>query len=56
VPTGGGAVTALGRAFDTWLERKLHEMFDSVALEPLPPDLLSLVNQLDKVEAPETNK
>ena len=45
------AVSALGQAFDTWLERKLHAMFDSTALEPLPADLLALVNQIDKKDA-----
>lgn len=54
--SGSGSVTALGRAFDSWLERKLHEMYDEVALEPLPPDLLSLVNQLDKSDDADTKK
>ena len=35
-------------AFDSWLENKLHTMFDAVAAEPLPPDLLKLLDQLDK--------
>jgi hypothetical protein len=35
-------------AFDSWLEKKLHTMFDAVAAEPLPPDLLKLLDELDK--------
>jgi hypothetical protein len=32
-------------AFDVWLERGLHELYDSVAQEPIPPSLLDLINQ-----------
>ena len=35
-------------AFDTWLEKKLHNMFDAVAAEPLPPDLVKLLERLDQ--------
>jgi len=35
-------------AFDTWLEGKLHNMFDAVAAEPLPPDLVKLLQRLDE--------
>ncbi len=35
-------------AFDTWLEKKLHNMFDAVAAEPLPPDLVKLLEKLDQ--------
>jgi hypothetical protein len=35
-------------AFDTWLEGKLHNMFDAVAAEPLPPDLIKLLQKLDE--------
>lgn len=35
-------------AFDSWLETKLHKMFDAVASEPLPPDLVKLLEQLDQ--------
>ncbi len=41
----GGGTSA---AFDTWLERKLHEMFDSVTAEPIPDDLLKVIAELDK--------
>ncbi len=35
-------------AFDVWLESKLHTMFDAVAAEPLPPDLVKLLERLDE--------
>ncbi|MBB2200555.1 hypothetical protein HLH28_03000 [Gluconacetobacter tumulisoli] len=31
--------------FDLWLRRELHVLFDAVAHEPVPPDLLRLVEQ-----------
>jgi membrane protein involved in colicin uptake len=31
-------------AFDMWLDRRLREMCESVAAEPLPDELLRLVN------------
>ena len=31
------------KAFDTWLQRGLHEIFDDVAREPIPDDLLKLI-------------
>ena len=30
-------------AFDLWLQRGLHQLYDQVAKEPLPPDLLRLI-------------
>ncbi len=30
-------------AFDVWLQRGLHQMFDAVAAEPVPEDLLRLI-------------
>ncbi len=30
-------------AFDLWLQRGLHELFDEVVKEPIPPDLLKLI-------------
>lgn len=32
-------------AFDIWLRRGLHQMFDDVAREPIPPELLRLIDQ-----------
>ncbi len=37
-------------AFDSWLETKLHKIFDSVAAEPLPQDLVQLLDDIDKAE------
>ncbi|MBX9700442.1 MAG: hypothetical protein K2X74_13465 [Acetobacteraceae bacterium] len=31
------------RAFDLWLERGLHQLYDQVAKEPLPEELLRLI-------------
>ena len=33
------------KAFDTWLQRGLHEIFDDVAREPVPEDLLKLIQE-----------
>lgn len=30
-------------AFDVWLERGLHELYDGVAREPVPAELLRLL-------------
>ena len=30
-------------AFDVWLNRGLHQLFDDVANEPLPEELLKLI-------------
>ena len=30
-------------AFDLWLNRGLHQLFDDVMKEPVPPDLLKIV-------------
>ena len=30
-------------AFDLWLHRSLHELYDSVTVEPIPPELLRLI-------------
>jgi len=32
-------------AFDLWLQRGLHEMFDDVMREPIPDELLRLIEQ-----------
>lgn len=33
------------RPFDVWLDRGLHSMFDSVAQEPIPDELLRLIDE-----------
>ncbi|MBB3174194.1 hypothetical protein FHR90_002030 [Endobacter medicaginis] len=39
---GGGAS---GRAFDLWLNRGLHSLFDGIASEPVPEELLRLIEE-----------
>ncbi len=34
---------AIDQAFNTWVDRSLHEMFDEVAREPIPDELLKLI-------------
>ncbi len=44
-------------AFDDWLEKKLHHIFDAAAMEPIPKDLLKLLEKLDETEgAPKKDK
>ena len=31
------------RPFDMWLQKQLHAMYDEIASEPLPKDLLNLI-------------
>jgi len=32
-------------AFDLWLQRSLHQLFDQVAKEPIPEELLRLIEE-----------
>ncbi len=43
-------------AFDDWLEKKLHNIFDTVAMEPVPKDLLKLLEKLDEAEEKKNEK
>lgn len=50
--SGGGAkdvARATGkpndRPFDMWLHKQLHAMYDEIASEPLPDDLLKLIDK-----------
>jgi Anti-sigma factor NepR len=47
-PRASGAKSTPG--FDEWLERKLRKIFNSAAAEPLPPDLVNLLEKLDDAE------
>jgi hypothetical protein len=38
------------RPFDMWLQKQLHAMYDEIAGEPLPNDLLNLIDH-DAAEA-----
>lgn len=35
-------------AFDIWLKRGLHQLFDDVAKEPIPEELLRLLEERDE--------
>jgi hypothetical protein len=41
-PEGAGRVD---QAFDLWLHRSLHQLYDRVAAEPLPEELLKLIEE-----------
>ena len=34
-----------GSAFDIWLHRGLHEIYDKVSREPIPEELLRLIEE-----------
>ena len=36
--------SAAERPFDMWLQKQLHAMYDEIASEPLPGDLLNLID------------
>jgi len=40
-----GPEDAVERAFDLWLERGLHQLYDQVAKEPVPDALLRLIEE-----------
>lgn len=42
---GRGRKAAPDVAFELWLERGLHKMYDDVANEPIPAALLELIEQ-----------
>ena len=47
-PPGEGPVfglTAEEQPFDKWLRKQLHAMFDEVVNEPLPADLVRLIDE-----------
>lgn len=51
-PEGGRAVKTArpspkgnDRPFDMWLHKQLHAMYDEIASEPLPDDLLNLIDK-----------
>jgi hypothetical protein len=35
----------MDQPFDHWLHKQLHEMYDAIAKEPLPDDLLRLIDE-----------
>lgn len=44
-PGSTGAKKPGDKAFDTWLKQGLHQIFDDVAREPIPLDLLKLIEE-----------
>jgi hypothetical protein len=42
---GPGRRAAPDVAFGLWLERGLHKMYDGIAGEPIPPELLELIER-----------
>jgi hypothetical protein len=44
-PGRAGKAALPNAAFDIWLRRGLHQIFDDVAREPIPPELLRLIEQ-----------
>ncbi|HLG45851.1 MAG TPA: hypothetical protein VKY24_06385 [Reyranella sp.] len=45
------------RPFDMWLQKQLHAMYDEIAAEPLPTDLINLIERdASKTKAPRKKK
>jgi Anti-sigma factor NepR len=45
------------RPFDMWLHKQLHAMYDEIAAEPLPDDLLTLIERdAESQDKPSGNK
>ncbi len=43
LPPEGERAAEAARAFDIWLRRSLHRLYDAAAREPIPPELLRLI-------------
>jgi hypothetical protein len=43
--SGGDNVPRMDQPFDHWLHKQLHEMYDAIAKEPLPDDLMRLIDE-----------
>ena len=41
---GAAPAPPIDRPFDKWLQKQLHAMYDEIASEPLPDDLLNLID------------
>jgi hypothetical protein len=45
------------RPFDMWLQKQLHAMYDEIAAEPLPNDLVDLIERdASKSKSPRKKK
>jgi len=40
-----GPPAEVDAAFDLWLQRGLHQLYDGVAAEPIPDELLKLIEE-----------
>ena len=38
-------VKPVAAAFDIWLQRGLHQLYDNIAREPIPDELLKLIEE-----------
>jgi hypothetical protein len=45
VPEAGKKPGKGDKAFDVWLKNGLHRLYDDIASEPLPDDLLKLIQE-----------
>jgi hypothetical protein len=48
--TRGKTKSTADRPFDIWLQKQLHAMYDEIASEPLPDDLLALIERDAKAD------
>ena len=44
-PELSGAQPDTGNPFDVWLQRSLHDLYDGVTQEPIPAELLLLIEE-----------
>ena len=44
-PSADENAPRMDQPFDHWLHKQLHEMYDAIAKEPLPDDLMRLIDQ-----------
>jgi len=44
-PEAGRKEEGVDHAFDLWLQRGLHQLYDTVAKEPIPKELLRLIEE-----------
>ncbi|WIM13244.1 MAG: hypothetical protein OJF58_004210 [Enhydrobacter sp.] len=49
-PARGKTKSTADRPFDIWLQKQLHAMYDEIASEPLPDDLLALIERDAKAD------
>jgi hypothetical protein len=45
MPLGEENAPRMDQPFDHWLHKQLHEMYDAIAKEPLPDDLMRLIDE-----------